>query len=348
MAANKSISIVLGTMTFGWSKSSRSIDAKIAQEMMEAFAASGHKIIDTALIYMDEPGISERMIATAIKNSPTLQQSSFEIHTKAHPADKCDPLGLSQQGLENQANKCLANLECSSLPLLYLHSPDPKHQLKDTLEGCNNLFKQGKIGAFGLSNYTTEEVAEAHKLCSENGWLLPSVYQGSYNAINRAVEKELLPTLKELNIAFYAYNPLAAGLLSGKYTNQKKEEVPTEGRFGNNENYQQRYWKDDTLEAMNSVAEVAKKHNLSVLEVAFSWLLNHSKLSAERGDAVILGVSSMNQLQQNLKATNAPAPLPEDVLAELEKGWKLCEDDAFSFSRGKSGGGGDAMVGISK
>ena len=65
--------------------------------------------------------------------------------------------------------RSLSHLGCPSLPLLYLHSPDPKHGLEETLRGCDNLHKKGKIHALGLSNYTVEEVRRMKRKWKNGG-----------------------------------------------------------------------------------------------------------------------------------------------------------------------------------
>eukprot|EP00008_Paramoeba_atlantica_P010949 CAMPEP_0201488200 /NCGR_PEP_ID=MMETSP0151_2-20130828/17653_1 /ASSEMBLY_ACC=CAM_ASM_000257 /TAXON_ID=200890 /ORGANISM="Paramoeba atlantica, Strain 621/1 / CCAP 1560/9" /LENGTH=353 /DNA_ID=CAMNT_0047873447 /DNA_START=17 /DNA_END=1078 /DNA_ORIENTATION=+ len=346
------LSIVLGTMTFGWSKSSRTIDTSLAGTLLENFAtrSKDYREIDTALIYMDKPGIAENMIREAIQQSPTLSSiDNLAIHTKAHPILGGDAPGLSEEGLSHQVELSTTNLGLKSIPLFYLHSPDPKIPLVESLEYCNKLHQKGLIGELGLSNYTSLEVKEAYELCKEKGWLKPTVYQGNYNCLNRLVEKDLFPVLKECGIRFLAYNPLAAGLLSGKYFSESGEiSLPSSGRFHSNPNYQSRYWKEDTIEGMNSLGKIAKQHNLSILQIAFTWLLRHSQLSSERNDGIVLGVSSVDQLTQNLDAIEKAEDLPEPILKEIENVWGLCCDDAFQYSRGMSGGGGDASVGISK
>ena len=86
----------------------------------------------------------------------------------------------------------------------------------------------GAFTALGMSNYHASEVARCFDLCEEHGFAKPTVYQGLYNPLNRAVEDELLPLLKANGCAFIAYNPLAAGLLTGAH---ESVDVVAEGRF---------------------------------------------------------------------------------------------------------------------
>ena len=111
------------------------------------------------------------------------------------------------------------------------------------------------------------------------------------------------------------YNPLAGGLFSGKI---KTKDVPQEGRFsdagGHGKRYRERYFQDATFDALRLIEEAAKKHDLTLLEIALRWVVHHSKLNVKDGnDGVIVGVSSLSQLQGNLRDLKK-GPLPEEVV----------------------------------
>ncbi|XP_059232325.1 aflatoxin B1 aldehyde reductase member 2-like [Mustela nigripes] len=92
--------------------------------------------------------------------------------------------------------------------------------------------QEGKFVELGLSNYASWEVAEIC-ICRNNGWILPTVYQGMYNITTRQVETELFLCLRHFGLRFYAYSPLAGGLLTGKYED-KDGNQPVGRFFGNN------------------------------------------------------------------------------------------------------------------
>jgi len=102
------------------------------------------------------------------------------------------------------------------------------------------MHSEGKFKTFGLSNFQSWEVAHIYHTMEKNSWVTPSVYQGMYNAITREVERELLPCLQKLGMRFLAYNPLAAGVLTGKHHGKTPE---LSGRFKDNKMYMDRYWK---------------------------------------------------------------------------------------------------------
>ena len=183
---------------------------------------------------------------------------------------------------------------------------------------------------FGLSNYAAWQVAEIVEICRAEGWMTPSVYQGMYNALTRDVERELFACLRYFDIAFYAYNPLAGGLLTGRYTSI--DSLPAEGRFVDRDNYLERYWKQEYFDALQVLFEACAARDLSPVAVAFSWLVNHSLLDAGRDDGIILGVSSMAHLQTNLAACEQP-PLADEIVELLERGWQTVKADCFRYFR---------------
>lgn len=160
----------------------------------------------------------------------------------------------------------------------------------------------------------------------------PTIYQGMYNAITRSLEQELIPACKRYGLDVVIYNPLAGGLFSGKY---KTSDIPEEGRFsdkgGHGEMYRKRYYKDSTFEALKVIEPVVEKAGLTMVEVALRWVVNHSALNVKDGnDGVIIGVSSIEQLDQNLKDCEK-GPLPEEVLQALDQAWRISKPDTPNY-----------------
>jgi aflatoxin B1 aldehyde reductase len=173
-------------------------------------------------------------------------------------------------------------------------------------------------------------VVEAWYICQKNGWPLPEVYQGLYNGLSRNVEGELFPALRHLGIRFYAYNPLAGGLLSGKYTDFS--EPPIHGRFTLRPNYQNRYWKPSFFGAAQLLATTCKAHGISLAAGAFRWLAHHSHLDSSLGDGIILGASRFEQVEKNILAVRE-GKLPEAVLEAFENAWKEAKPESPAYFR---------------
>lgn len=129
------------------------------------------------------------------------------------------------------------------------------------------------------------------------------------------------------------YNPLAGGLFSGKI---KSTEIPQEGRYSDRHHvgalYRTRYFKDATFDALRLIEPVAQKHNLTMLEIALRWCTHHSALKMQNGgrDGVIIGVSSLAQLESNLKDLEK-GPLPDDVIKALDEAWLITKPTTTNY-----------------
>lgn len=260
-----------------------------------------------------------------------------KVATKANP---WEGKTLKPDCLRSQLETSLQRLQLKSVDLFYLHAPDHGTPVEETLQACNQLHKEGKFKELGLSNYASWEVAEIYTICKSNNWLLPTVYQGMYNATTRQVETELLPCLRHFGIRFYAYNPLAGGLLTGKYKYEDKDssQQPTGRFFGNNwaKAYRDRYWKPHHFEGValveTALREAYGSDHPNLTSAALRWIYHHSKLQADQGDGVIIGMSTMEQLQENLKCTEE-GPLKPAVVEAFQRAWHLTAHDCPNYFR---------------
>ena len=335
------MAVYFGTMTFGWSQSSSVCDEAAATEMVKAFAAGGGTRLDTARIYAG--GKTEPIVGATLASVPGLR-----VGTKAHPSQ---PDGLSATGIRAQLAASLEALGVKSVDEFYLHQPDTNNALEESLRAAHELKAEGLINKIGMSNYHASEVARAFELCATHGWAAPTVYQGLYNPLNRMVEAELLPVraaagdpataitatnrrhlrrrragslrapgaqiLRQHGCAFIAYNPLAAGLLTGKHADQS---APPKGRFLNNDNYLPRFYTNSNFDAVEQlkVACAAAEPPLTLVQATYRWLARGSALDATRGDGVLIGASSTQQAAENLAALADAAPLPPAVQAAFD------------------------------
>jgi aflatoxin B1 aldehyde reductase len=177
-------------------------------------------------------------------------------------------------------------------------------------------------------------VADIQHKCARHGWITPTVFQGVYNPLTRKAEVELNDCLNYFGMRFYAYNPLAGGLLTGRYRNY--EDAPTDGRFTHRKNYQNRYWKESYFNSVVTIENTASKYGISSLEATYRWLAFHSMLDGNRGDAIIVGASKVQYLRQNL-ATIQKGSLPKDVVEAFDVAWDKTKADSpeyFKFFEG--------------
>lgn len=309
--------LILGSMTFG-----EQVDRETARTMIDSYLDSGNNEIDTAHIYCD--GKTESMLGQLL---PALRREGIYLATKVNPWNDG---GLAPEQVNRQFDESLQRLGCDSVDLLYLHSPDLETPVEKTLQACFEIYQRGGFREFGLSNYAAWQVAEVVETCRRHGWMRPVVYQGMYNALTRDVERELFPCLRNYGMRFYAYNPLAGGLLSGKHLSL--DAIPDSGRFVVERGYQERYWKQDYFETLNELRQVCDEAGLTQVQVAMRWLANHSLIQAELGDGIILGASKIEQLRENLGAFD-PAPLDTSIIEILDRGWEIIKPNCFRYFR---------------
>jgi aflatoxin B1 aldehyde reductase len=149
-----------------------------------------------------------------------------------------------------------------------------------------------------------------------------------YNALHRAIEPELFPCLRHYGMGFYAYNPLAGGYLTSRYHREDNSPNEAGSRFDPNtwqgKLYRARFWNDEYFNALYVLRPVAKKHGLTEAECALRWMTNHSMLSREKGDAIIIGASSVKHIEENIVDLEK-GPLPNEVVEALDKGWEGCK-----------------------
>lgn len=326
----RGITTILGTMEFG-----RRTNQEESSQMVDYFLAKKFLEVDTAAMYSG--GQTEEFLG----HMSNWKDNNMVMATKINPWGKNN---LTAHGCQTQTEACLKRLQVDSVDIMYLHAPDHKTKLTETLKKMNDMHKNGQFKELGLSNYSAWQVAEVYNICKANNYVLPTVYQGMYSALTRQVEKELFPCLEYYKIRFYAYSPLGGGILTGKWkiTDADAENMKDQkySRFfsGGKQNaemwakiYRERYWKTEYFDGIDNLKfilnEIYGENKVSVPEAAYRWLYHHSAL--KENDAVIVGASSLEQLKMNLAYTDL-APLDEKVVAFFEKWWKdtahLCPD----------------------
>lgn len=287
------MSFVLGTMNIEYPYSSnKEKTLNSYKEIIEKYiSVSNNPIIDTAYYYGNTK--TEIILGNILKEI----NKKITIATKANPWFNNDFTNnifgqLSKENLERQLTISLRNLKIDKIDIFYLHCPDHETPIMETLEKCDELWRKEKYNHFGISNYSKNDLEEIINICDNNFNIKLEYYQGMYNIISRKVE-EIFPLLDENNIHFWAYNPLAGGLLTGKYNN----DMSNDSRFKDNDIYKNIFWKEEII---NNLEEFFKLNN--PIEKSFHWLLKYSML--RENDKIILGVSTLDQLNININIIN--------------------------------------------
>jgi aflatoxin B1 aldehyde reductase len=307
--------IVLGTMNFG-----PQLDTEASREMVLGFLKSGNRGLDTAYVY--NGGSTEIILGEIL---PELDSDSYAIATKVHPRITGK---LDRETILMEFNESLQRMKRDSVDLLYFHFPDGKTPIDEALQTVKELYEQGKIKELGLSNYPAWQVIDIAYKCDKIGCPCPAVYQGMYNALCRNVEPELFPAIRSLGMRFYAFNPLAGGMLTGKH--QHFEDTPQPGRFARLESYRKRYWKQSYFDAVDAIKQACDTEDIPMVEAAYRWLVNHSQMDAEKGDGILLGASCIEQMTQNMAAAQKGV-LPQSILDAMDAAWEIAKPDSPAY-----------------
>lgn len=331
--SKSAVPVAFGAMTIGeaGNEQSRIHDEATVQAILDCLKAHGVDELDCARVYGG--GTSESFLAKM-----KAEEQGFRIATKSFPSKRYGSGFLQYDHTESDIHRAVQDsieaLKTKSVDLWYLHAPDREVPFAETLKAVNEEYQQGRFKRFGISNYTASEVEEIVKICKENDYIKPTVYQGLYNVIARAGESELLPVLRKHNISYYTYNPSGGGIFAGHITaDMKKEGASSQlekgSRFDENTNqgkmYRKRYFHDAYFEAIDMIRAVADKSGIPMLEIALRWNMHHSALSKEHNDHVIVSASSVKHIEENL-VNFEKGPLPQEVVDTLDKAWVHVKD----------------------
>lgn len=299
--------VVLGTMTFG-----DNADEAAAHELFSLALDAGVTWIDTANQYAGGEG--ERILGRLLRQLSDAQRAELTIATKVGQDDP--ELGteshLRPELVRRSVERSLERLGVDQLDLLYLHKPDRSTPAVETLEEIARLHEEGKVAQLGVSNYSAWQIAQLQESAADAGAPRPVIAQQMYSAVARKLEDEYAEFAKEAGLATVIYNPLAGGLLTGRYRFDGDAGEGRFGTFGNAAQYRDRYWNPQMFAAVEKITAIVDAAGIPVAEAALRWTLSKPVV-----DSVLLGGSKAHQLRQNLAAIEA-GPLPDDVVAAID------------------------------
>ncbi|MFC1993402.1 aldo/keto reductase [Chloroflexota bacterium] len=310
--------ICLGTMTYG-----EQVSETDAINLMKSAMAAGVNFFDTADLYVN--GKSEEVVGKALKK----ERHSVVLATKV--ANKVGPnvndAGLSRFHIMQAIEDSLRRLGTDYIDLYYAHMPDYDTPIEETLRAMDDLVHQGKVRYIGCSNFRAWQLCKALWVSDIHNLARFDCIQPPYNLITRDIEYELMPLCASEGIGVCVYNPLAAGLLTGKHDPNKP---PTEGtrftleRVG--QLYRERYWSATNFEAVTRLKQIAEEHGRSLTQLALAWILHNETITS-----AISSATSMKHLEENLGA--AEIKLSEDELAACDDVWQQLRSLRFFYGR---------------
>jgi aryl-alcohol dehydrogenase-like predicted oxidoreductase len=270
--------LALGAMNFG----ARTSEAD-AQRIIALAEERGIALIDTANVYNE--GESERVVGRAIAKS----RQSFLVASKVGLARRGKEVeGLDKARVVAACEESLERLGTDYVDIYYLHAPDHRTPIENTLEGIGTLLKAGKIRSWAVSNYASWQILEMFHLCERSGLPKPVMSQVIYNLLIRQLEHEYFKFTSKYRLHSTVFNPLAGGLLSGKYKPGSKWEAG--GRFDANTMYQRRYWTQRLLEVVETYGNIAAP--MDMVTMAYAWVAGRSGV-----DSILIGPGSIEHLE---------------------------------------------------
>lgn len=253
------------------------------REAFDAAIASGITFFDTAEVYGQ--GESEELLGKFAQSCDT----PVQIATKYAPL----PWRLFKSSVGDAVSESLERLQLDSIPLYQVHWPFSFFMSQETLmDALADEVEGGRIQAIGVSNYSADDMKQAHYILSRRGIPL-AVNQVRYSLLSRKIEtKGILDTARELGVVLLAYSPLAQGLLTGKYTPENSN--PSGGRKIDPKFSAEGLQKIEPV--MSVVRELAAKYDKTPAQVSLNWLIRQG------GIVVIPGAKNADQARQNAGA----------------------------------------------
>ena len=303
--------LCLGTMVFG-----AQCDEKQSGAVLDEAAHLGFTFLDAADVYPVPPdpataGRTEEILGRWLKG----RRGRFVVATKFNGpmGPGANDRGGSRKHILEACDASLRRLQTDAIDIYYMHHFDDSTPLDETLEALDRLVTAGKVHYVGVSNYQAWQLGLAQALAAERRLARVSALQPRYNLLYRQPERDLLPLAKASGMAVMPYNPLGAGVLTGKY--QRGQTPPPESRFGWGDYgvmYQGRYWSDEMFGVVEGLVAVAQQEGMTPAQAALAWMLANDAITAP-----IVGASRPEQLRDSVRALERK--LSPDALKQLDE-----------------------------
>ncbi len=265
---------------------------------------------DLANNYGPPPGSAEENFGHILRYDLSSYRDELIISTKAGFTMWPGPYGDwgSRKYLLASLDQSLSRMGLDYVDIFYHHRPDPDTPLEETMGALDHAVKSGKALYVGISNYSAHETHLAAEILKELGTPF-IIHQPRYNMFDRWVEDGLFDTLQNHGLGCIAFSPLAKGLLTNKYL----EGVPAgsrmtkeHGLLSPDELNDHRHWQ------ISELNNIAFERGQSLAQMALTWILRCDEITS-----VLIGVSSLTQLNDNLKILHQPA-LSDEELSKIE------------------------------
>ncbi|MEO8078968.1 MAG: aldo/keto reductase [Caldimonas sp.] len=292
--------LVLGTMTFGLQT-----DEAVSLRILDKAVEGGINFIDTADVYplggtLDDVGRTEEIIGRWLKAIGPARRDALVVATKA--VGRMGPnawnQGASRKHLLSAIDASLKRLQTDHVDLYQLHHDDRETPLDESLEALDTIVRSGRARYVGVSNFMAWRLARALGRSELRNLVKFVSVQPRYSLLFREIERELLPLAGEEGLAVIPYNPLAGGLLSGKYEPGAKPAENSRFTLGTaGAMYQDRYWNERSFATVGQLSALAREAGVPLATLAVAWVMANPLITAP-----ILGASRPEQLDATLAA----------------------------------------------
>lgn len=310
--------LCLGTMTFG-----NQADKTESHNILSKAFDAGVYFIDTADVYplggtWEQLGRTEETIGEWLRG----KRHEVVLATKCFGQMSNNPnaKGLGRKHIFDAVDASLRRLGTDYIDLYQAHQFDFDVPMEETLRAFDDLVREGKVRYVGVSNWRAWQVAKALGISRHFQYDPIQSVQPRYNLLFRMIEEELVPLCQSEGVGVITYNPLAGGMLTGRY--QRGQEVETATRFslggiglGAGKMYQERYWNQAVFEAVEHYRQWCAEQGRNMVTTAVQWVISQPGTTS-----AIIGASRVSQLDDSLRAVEAQ-PLSADELKALDELW---------------------------
>ena len=287
----------LSALSFGaWVTFGNQVGRGAARELIAAAWDHGVNFFDNAEGYAN--GDAERVMGDVLADL-RLPRDGWCVSSKVFFGAAQDPRptqkGLSRKHVHDACHAALKRLRVDYLDLYFCHRPDPQTPIAETVRAMDALVQQGKVLYWGTSEWSAEQIREAHRIAQAQHLVAPTMEQPQYNLLDRQrVEIEYAPLYAEFGMGSTIFSPLASGLLTGKYN----DGIPADSRLAQEGlGWLQRGLHGDRIDRLRAYTALAAELGVAPGTLAIAWCMQNPNVST-----VMLGASKLSQLLQNFEA----------------------------------------------
>ena len=305
----------VSALSFGaWVTFGKQVKDAVARECMALAYERGINFFDNAEVYAG--GEAERVMGKLLAEFGW-ERESYVVSSKVFwGGEGPNRRGLSRKHIVEGTNGALRRLGLEYVDLLFCHRPDPDTPMEETVHAMNLMIQQGKALYWGTSEWSAQQITEAHAVARREHWVPPLMEQPQYHMFHRTrFEVEYAPLYRNFGMGTTIWSPLGGGLLTGKYNDGMPE--GTRATLAGMEFLLDRYQGEaaqSNVEKVRSLTPLAQELGGTMAQLALAWCLKNPHVST-----AITGASRAEQLRENLGALELVEKLDDGAMERIEE-----------------------------